>query len=115
MTIIEALIGEHGALCALFDRIEALAQNAELPDLKLHAGLIESTVISHADLEDELLRPEIQRYLPLTAGPTHHEQIRAGLRQVGAAVSADEARRCLPENIGANARAFSEGRSIGFV
>jgi len=115
MTIIDALLGEHGALNPLFDRIEALAQNAELPELKLHANLLESTLISHADLEDALLRPELRHSLPLTSGPTDHEQIRAGLERVAAAVDEGEARRYLFETLAKTRRHFRKEESIIFA
>jgi len=81
----------------------------------LHAALLESTLISHADLEDALLRPEIQPYVPLTPGPTDHEQIRAGLKRVGAAVSGDEARRCLLGILAQTRAHFWKEESIAFV
>lgn len=115
MTIIEALLGEHGALYPLLDRIEALAQHADLPELKVHAGLLESTLISHADLEDSLLKPEIQQYLSSTPGPTAHEEIRAGLKGVGAAVCADDARRCLLETLAQTRRHFRNEESTAFA
>jgi hypothetical protein len=115
MTIIEALLGEHGALYPLFERIEALAQYAGLAELKLYADLLESTLISHADLEDELLRPEIRRYLPPTSGPTDHERIRAGLERVAAAFDADEARRCLLETLARTRTHFRKEESTIFT
>jgi hypothetical protein len=115
MTIVDALLGEHGALYPLFDRIEALAENAELPELKLHANLLKSTLISHADLEHTLLRPEIRQRLPQAPGPTDHEQIRAGLDRVGAAVDEDEARRCLFDTLAKTRKHFRNEESIVFA
>jgi hypothetical protein len=115
MMIIDAPLGEHGALYPLFDSIEALAQNAQLPELKLHANLLESALISHADLEDALLRPEIRQYVPLTSGLTDHEQIRAGLERVAAAVDEGDARRCFFETLAKTRRHFKKEESIIFA
>ena len=115
MTIIEALLGEHAALHPLFDRIEVLAQNADLPELKIHADLLESTLISQADLEDSLLGPQIQPYLPSATGPTDHDEIRAGLKRVGAAACADDARRYLFETLARTRRHFRKEESTAFV
>lgn len=64
MTIIEALLGEHGAIYPLLERIEITAPSTDLSGLKIQASPLQSTLISHANLEDELLRPAILPYLP---------------------------------------------------
>ena len=99
----------------LFDRIEALAENAELPEMKLLARVLESSVVSHADLEDALLRPEIRQFLPSTSGPTDHEQIRFGLGRVTGAVDEGEARRWLFETLTMPRRQFKKEESIIFT
>ena len=54
----------------LLDLIERTASTADLADLKTQARFLEATPSSHADIEDELLRPAILSDLPKPApGP----------------------------------------------
>jgi hypothetical protein len=106
MTIIQVLLGEHGAMYPLLERIENTASSADLQGLKIQASLLQSTLVSHADIEDALLRPVILKYLPQPApaadgktAPTDHEIIVGGLAQVLAAVEAQEARRWLLDTV----------------
>ena len=59
MTIIQVLLGEHGAKYPLLAQIENTASSADLQELKIEASILHSVLVSHADLEDELLRPVI--------------------------------------------------------
>ena len=68
MRIIQALLGEHGAMYPLLDLIEKTSGEASLDQLKTQAGLLRSTLVSHADLEDPLLRPAILAHLPPANG-----------------------------------------------
>lgn len=62
MKLTDALLGEHGAFYAAFGRLEA-----ELPDLddacavREQAALLAAALISHAQIEDELLFTELGR------------------------------------------------------
>jgi hypothetical protein len=121
MTIIEALLGEHGAIYPLLERIEITAPSTDLSGLKIQASLLQSTLISHANLEDELLRPAILPYLPrpcLTGDgrplPSDHEVIGSGLGLVLAAVEVREARRCLLETVAKTRKHFLKEETIIF-
>ena len=89
MRITHALLGEHGAMHPLLDVIERRASTADLAGLKTQARFLGATLSSHADIEDELLRPAILSYLPKPAPgpdgaipPTDHQLINAGLASV---------------------------------
>jgi hemerythrin-like domain-containing protein len=121
MTIIQVLLGEHGAMYPLLERIENTASSADLQGLKIQASLLQSTLVSHADIEDALLRPVILKYLPQPApaadgktAPTDHEIIVGGLAQVLAAVEAQEARRWLLDTVAKTRKHFLKEETIIF-
>ena len=122
MTIIQVLLGEHGAMYPLFERIEKTAEAADLTGLRLQASLLEAILISHADLEDALLRPEIRQFLPPavttadgTPVPTDHELIRAGLADAFTAANEQEARRCLLDTVAQTRKHFLKEESTIFT
>jgi hypothetical protein len=82
MTITQSLQGEHGAINALLNFIEHRAPDASTEQLGLLAGVLSAILLSHADIEDELLVPKIRPFLPPPPGgpgaPTDHQVI-AGL------------------------------------
>jgi hemerythrin-like domain-containing protein len=54
--ITDALLGEHGALYAEFDRLEEeLPHVAAVAEVRVQAELLSSALVSHARIEDELL------------------------------------------------------------
>ncbi len=115
MRITQALLGEHGAMYPLLDLIEKNSAEASLDQLKTQAGLLRSTLVSHADLEDRLLRPAILAHLPATnGGPTDHQVIGAGLDRVLAACAAEEARAAMLETVGKTRKHFHKEESIIF-
>ena len=121
MTIIQALLGEHGAMYPLLARIENTASSADLRELKIEASILDSVLISHADLEDELLRPVILQYLPQpvqaadgSTGPTDHRIIGDGLAQVLAAVEVEKARRLLLDTVARTRQHFLKEETIIF-
>lgn len=106
MKIIHALLGEHGAIRPLLDSIEASASTDDPATLKTRIQVLSAALVSHADLEDELLRPAILEWLPRPtpgpdgkAPPTDHQVIKAGLAQVTDADDPREARRALAETV----------------
>lgn len=106
MKLTDALRGEHGAMYPLLAFIRARVESAKLEDVRLFAGCLESVLISHADIEDAILRPPIEEHLPVppsnpdgTPGPTDHQVIRGLLTGVMAATEVSEARRLLQETI----------------
>ncbi len=121
MRIIGALLGEHGAMYPLLDLIERTAQSAGLEELKIRTSCLQSTLSSHAGLEDALLRPVIQQYLPKPApsvdggnARTDHEIIDAGLAEVLAAVEVEEARRLLLDTLAKTRKHFLKEETIIF-
>lgn len=115
MTIIQGLLGEHGAMYPLLDMIESTAPSAGLEELKVRASCLRSTLTTHADLEDELLKPVILPYLPKTAcGPTDHEVIDAGLAEVLIAADAEAARRALLDTVAHTRKHFHKEETIIF-
>lgn len=121
MRILHALLGEHGALYPLLTLIENTAAAAGLEQLHAQADCLRSTLGSHADLEDELLRPAIQKYLPPppvtpdgNPAATDHEVIGEGLSAVIASRDAGHARRLLLETVAKTRKHFHKEETIIF-
>jgi hemerythrin-like domain-containing protein len=56
MKITDALLGEHGAFYAQFDRLEEILPHAtSTGEVREQAALLAAALISHAKLEDEVL------------------------------------------------------------
>lgn len=106
MKLTDALKGEHGAMYPLLAFIREQVQRSTIEEIRAMAGCLESVLISHADIEDAILRPPIEEHLPVppsnpdgTPGLTDHQVIRGLLTGVMAATEVDEARRLLQETI----------------
>jgi len=96
VTIIEGLLGEHGAIYPLLQLIEESAESDTLEELKLRTSCLRATLGTHARIEDDILRPVILDLLPKPPeGPTDHEIIEAGLMEVLQADDLAVARRAL--------------------
>ncbi len=105
----------------LLARIEGEAPSAGLQAIKVQAAFLESTLISHAQLEDVLLRPAILEYLPApprnpdgSAAPTDHEAIHAELCAVLAAETLGDARRLLLDTVAKTRKHFRKEETIIF-
>lgn len=61
MSIVSDLLGEHGVLCALLDRLEELAPHANLPELRALRDLAAECIQTHAQVEDDLLFGPLER------------------------------------------------------
>ena len=121
MTIIEALLGEHGAMYPLLDLIEKTAAFANLEELKIQANCLQSTLSSHARIEDALLRPFIRQYLPQpapapdgSAVQTDHELIDEGLARVLRSAEVQEARAALLDTVAKTRKHFLKEETIIF-
>jgi hypothetical protein len=115
MTIIQGLLGEHGAMYPLLEMIENTAPSAGLEELKVRASCLRSTLTTHAGLEDELLRPVILPYLPKPgSGPTDHEVIDAGLAEVLMAADAEDARQALLDTVAKTRKHFLKEETMIF-
>jgi hemerythrin-like domain-containing protein len=115
MNIVQALRGEHGAMYPLLELIETTASCAPLEELRMRITCLKSILISHAELEESVLRPAIERYLPspATSGPTDHDIIRTGLDQVMQAAE-DEARSLLLETMAFTRKHFRKEETVIF-
>jgi hypothetical protein len=81
MKITDALLGEHGSIYPLLDFIEANEGESSG-----QAAFLRSTLLSHANLEDTILKPVVLPHLPKSnGGPTDHEAIAAQLEAVSTA------------------------------
>lgn len=99
MRITDALLGEHGVLYALFDRIEADLEGGADP--APHARILEAVLRSHARTEDELLFEEMASREGGDGGPApamieEHEEVAALLDRAGTS-DGDELRQVLTE------------------
>jgi len=105
----------------LLDLIEKTAPAAGLPELKLRAAFLQSTLSTHAAIEDAVLRPLIQRYLPQPppaadgeVPATDHQVIDAGLARVLAAGTVEEARGALLDTVAKTRRHFEKEETLIF-
>jgi hemerythrin-like domain-containing protein len=99
MTITQALRGEHGAINPLLERIEIEAASASLETLQAFERMLSASLLTHAGIEDDVLRPSIIDYLPTPPGGpaalTDHERIARLLSRAETAATASEARDAL--------------------
>lgn len=121
MRITQALLGEHGAMYPLLEMIEGTAPSASLDEIRLQAQFLHSTLISHAGIEDAVLRPAIEQYLPPRASrpdgslePTDHEIIAAGLGAVLDAADAEAARTLLLDTVAKTRNHFAKEETLIF-
>lgn len=99
LRITDALYGEHGPLYALFGHLEESAPRWELADLLLAGRCLEAALLSHAQVEDDLLFPAVEARMP-PDGPAaqmrlEHEEIDAELTRLRDAETEAEGRRAL--------------------
>lgn len=106
MRITQALLGEHGAMYPLLDYMEKSAPLASLEQIRAHTHLLQAALLTHADLEEALLRPALLPYLAAAETgpdgvlpPTDHQIIAAGLTSVIEAAEENVARQRLLDTI----------------
>lgn len=80
MKVTDALLGEHGVLYRLFDHIEMLvAREPDLAELRTATAALETLLVTHAKLEDELLFDALEPHLgteaPLSIVRAEREEI----------------------------------------
>jgi hemerythrin-like domain-containing protein len=121
MRITQALLGEHGAMYPLLDFIEQTVPSATLDAIRVQAQFLRSTLVSHAAIEDTVLRPAIERHLPKpalnpdgSAGPTDHEVIEVGLRAVIEAPDTERARLLLLDTVAKTRKHFAKEEKLIF-
>lgn len=115
MKLTDALKGEHGAMNPLLSFIRARVHSASIEEVRVLAACLESVLISHADIEDAILRPPIEEHLPVpppgpdgSPGPTDHQVIRQMLTGALTAASLEEARRLLLQTVDAALKHFAK-------
>ncbi len=96
----DALLGEHGVFYALFDQIEAVTAAAtSVAQIQGAMVAVNAVILSHADLEEELLFPALETHLgktgPLAVMRTEHDEIEHALRQIEEARNLDDGANCV--------------------
>ena len=96
----DALLGEHGVFYALFDQIEAVTATAASVAQLQEATLVLSTaVLSHSELEDELLIPALEPHMgtegPLAVMRVEHDEIKTALRRIEEARDLEDGADCV--------------------
>lgn len=86
MKLIDALLGEHAMLYALFDSVESLAAQATtMHQIQGLASLLNTQVSTHSKLEEELLDPALEPHMgvdgPLAMMNAEHRDIRRAFKQ----------------------------------
>ncbi len=87
MKLIDALLGEHAMLYALFDSVESLAgQATTMSEVQGLASLLNTQVSTHSKLEEELLDPALEPHMgvdgPLAMMNEEHRGIRRALNRI---------------------------------
>ena len=100
MKLTDALLGEHGVLYVLFDRIEAVAASAaSVAQIHEAAAVLSAVILSHANLEEELLFPALETHLgttgPLAIMRAEHDEIEHALGQIEEAQDLDDGTDCV--------------------
>jgi len=118
MRITQALAGEHGPLYALFMHCEGSAAQWELADLLLAGRALEAALLSHAQIEDELLFRAVEAKMP-PGGPSEamraeHEEIDAALAALREARDEATARRALLQIVGLAREHFGKEEQVLF-
>lgn len=102
MNLLQALLGEHGALYAMFEHLEqAMTDEATLEGCRAKVALLRSVLLSHAQIEDELLFPALEGAIgphgPLAVMRMEHDRIEEALGWLSQVESASETRQLLGE------------------
>ena len=100
MRITDALLGEHGLFCLLFESIAMTADTAKTAEeIHIAVKLFAAAVTPHAEIEEELLFPAFEAaggpVEPLAVMRTEHEEIEHLITSVANAKTADSARDCV--------------------
>jgi len=120
MKITDALLGEHGVFYAQFARLEervpGLGGVAEVREL---AGVLAAALISHAELEDELLFNRMEEELGAPSGPlpvmrAEHAHIDAALAAAAQTRDLESAKRRVLEAVEAAREHFAKEERVLF-
>lgn len=84
----------------LLDRLQSRLDSGSIDELRLEVRMLQATLVSHAEIEETVLRPAIAGFLPPAGGvPTDHDVIRQSLDLVLNDGDEDEVRRVLAETL----------------
>jgi len=100
MDIVDALLGEHGALYAQFDHVEEVVPQLSLSALRAQTDVLAAALQSHSSLEDELLFTALEPILgvgspELLGMRMMHEDIDRGIEAFRAATEIEQAQGSL--------------------
>jgi hemerythrin-like domain-containing protein len=100
MKITDALLGEHGVFYAQFAALEQDRDHAPVETLRAEAALLSAALVSHAQMEDELLFKRLDARLgagggPLTVMRSDHAEIEADLAAAEKGATAEASREHL--------------------
>jgi hemerythrin-like domain-containing protein len=96
----DALLGEHGVFYAFFDQIEAVTATAtSVVQIREATVALSAVVLSHANLEEELLFPALETHMgttgPLAVMRAEHDEIEHALQQIEEAQDLDDGADCV--------------------
>lgn len=93
MKITDGLLGEHALFYALFDSVERVLADAQSVTEIRHAfEVIAEGIVSHANLEEELLFPALDAQGPLRVMRAEHQEIEELVQAIAGAKSREDAR-----------------------
>ncbi len=100
----DALLGEHGVLYALLDRIEAVTATAtSVAQIQEATVALSAVILSHSNLEEELLFPALETHMgttgPLAVMRSEHGEIEQALRQIEEAENLDDGADCVARTL----------------
>lgn len=119
MKITEALLSEHVVFHNLFDHVERQAPKLKtMAEARALAGLVESLLKSHSDVEEELLIEPLEHCLEQIGQRDtfhqEHEEIDENLRRAQATRHLKQARACLLAAVVSSRKHFDKEERIVF-
>jgi len=119
MKITEALLAEHVVFHNLFDHVERTAPKLKTgAEVKALAGLVESLLHAHSDVEEELLIEPLDHCLEQLghreAFHQEHGEIAANLKKAQTARNLKQARACLLAAMASSREHFDKEERIVF-
>jgi len=116
----DALLGEHGAFYALFEHVEEIASaGGEIAQIQGAITVLETMVLSHATLEEELLFSALEPHLGRDTGPLarmhgEHEEMEILLARIEEAEDIPDAIRWIDRALSSARAHFKKEEEILF-
>ncbi len=119
MDITDALLGEHAVLYSLFSRLEQdLSGSLSVDEIRVAVSLLEASLISHAQLENELLFSELEKHMgpggPVAVMRAEHDEIDHALAVAVQAADAAAAARHLLDALSIARQHFAKEERVLF-